>query len=155
MSVRSRQSPEGGWVLFSILFLNFLFFPGIGEVLAQPVAQIKMEGIDFRVRDIESSVKLLEIQVRIVNASKGLTAPSDSIRLVVAAKEVRFLNPTAQHQGNLPLETMTLNVPLPPGATRVMVIALSLPEERIESITFEVQINPPEGEKRMVTWAGS
>jgi hypothetical protein len=34
----------------------------------------------------------------------------------------------------------------------VLVIGFLIPEEKLGSITFEVQINPPEGEKKTVTW---
>jgi hypothetical protein len=35
---------------------------------------------------------------------------------------------------------------------RLGIIGFSMPEEKPESITFEIQINPPDGEKKMVTW---
>jgi hypothetical protein len=47
---------------------------------------------------------------------------------------------------------MTLNLPLQPISGRVMIIGYPLRAESPESITFEVQINPPEGEKKTVTW---
>jgi hypothetical protein len=33
-----------------------------------------------------------------------------------------------------------------------MIIGYPLREEALESVTFEIQINPPEGEKKTVTW---
>jgi len=38
---------------------------------------------------------------------------------------------------------------------RTLTIGFSLPETKPESITFEVQVNPPDGEKRVVKWEGS
>jgi hypothetical protein len=37
----------------------------------------------------------------------------------------------------------------------VLIIGFSLLETKLESITFEVQINPPDGEKKTVMWEGS
>ncbi len=46
-----------------------------------------------------------------------------------------------------------LTYPLPPMAVRVMIVGFPVPKEKPESISFEVQINPPEGEKKTATYS--
>jgi hypothetical protein len=50
---------------------------------------------------------------------------------------------------------MTLTISLPPNTGRIFIIGLQLPEKKPESITFEIQVNPPDGEKKTVKWEGS
>jgi hypothetical protein len=45
-----------------------------------------------------------------------------------------------------------LDFSLPPGGVRIVIIGFPLPKEKLESISFEVQINPPEGHKRTATY---
>jgi len=45
-----------------------------------------------------------------------------------------------------------LDFPLPPSMGRIVVFGFSLPPHKIESITFEIQINPPEGDKKLIRW---
>ncbi len=55
--------------------------------------------------------------------------------------------------GYNPSEAETaLAAPLPPRTTRILIIGFSLPEKIPESMTFEIQMNPPEGEKKMAKW---
>jgi hypothetical protein len=35
-----------------------------------------------------------------------------------------------------------------------LIIGLELPEKRPESITFEIQVNPPDGERKTAKWEG-
>jgi hypothetical protein len=37
-------------------------------------------------------------------------------------------------------------------AVRVMIVGFPVPKEKPESISFEVQLNPPEGEKKTATY---
>jgi hypothetical protein len=52
-------------------------------------------------------------------------------------------------------EETILTVPLLPNTGRILIFGFSLPEKIPESITFEIQVNPPEGEKKTVKWEGS
>jgi hypothetical protein len=70
-------------------------------------------------------------------------------------KEIKYLETAPVADFTPTPEEVWLNFPLPPNTGRVLIIGLSLPEKKPESITFEIQINPPEGEKKIVTWEGS
>jgi hypothetical protein len=52
-------------------------------------------------------------------------------------------------------EETILTVPLLPNTGRILIFGLSLPEKIPESITFEIQVNPPKGEKKTAKWEGS
>jgi hypothetical protein len=149
---------------FSLPFLTLLLLLGTGQVFSLPtqqeetVPQIRIDDVNFRVREIESTpspLKLLEIQVGVFNQSQRATAPPNSIKLAVVAKKVTFLGPSPKDGSGLHSEITTLDFPLPPRKGRIFIIAFSLPEEGLESMTFEIQINPPEGEKKTVPWRGN
>lgn len=148
---------------FSISFLIFLLLLEIGQVFSQPLKQeeialeIRLEDVNFRVREIESTpspLKLIEVYVSVFNPSQKVSAPPNSIKLAVVPKELKFLGAPPKNGPDLQPEITTLNVPLAPRTGRILIIAYSLPKEAVESITFEIQINPPEGEKKTVTWRG-
>lgn len=147
--------------LLSLPILLFLLVLGSGESLPQPKQQqeaapeIRLDDITFRIREIESTpspLKLIEVHVAVFNRSQRITAPPNSMRLAVAPKEINFQGTPPKDGSDLQAEFTTLNVPLAPRTGRTLIIAFSLPKEGIESITFEIQINPPEGEKKTVTW---
>ncbi len=150
-------------IIFYFSLLVFLSSSGIKESLSQPVPkeeskpQIRFGNITFLPREIEtssSSLRLLEIQIEIFNRSQNVTASPNSIKLVVILKEVKYSNSKASEEFSPPPQDATLSSPLPPGVGRVLIIGFPIPKEKLESITLEVQINPPEGEKKMVTWEG-
>ena len=144
--------------------LIFLLSLGTGVVFPQPKAveekgpDISLGEITFLVREFESTtppLKMLEIHVEIFNKSRRIAAPPNSIRAVVTPKEVKFSEGTPVTEFALNPEEVTLNLPLPPSTGRVLIIGYSLLETKPESITFEIQVNPPDGEKKTVKWEGS
>jgi hypothetical protein len=147
----------------SILFvfiLIFLFFPGL-EVLSQPASpaekapEISLGEVIVKIREFDSApspIKILELQIEVLNRSQQSVVPPNSIKVVVTPKEVRFPPTKPASELTLTSEEATLNLPLSPKAGRVMIIGYPFQTENPESITFEVQINPPEGEKKTVTW---
>jgi hypothetical protein len=70
----------------------------------------------------------------------------------VTPKEIKLSSTKSTSELTLTPEETTLNLPLSPKAGRVMIIGYPFQTENPESITFEVQINPPEGEKKTVIW---
>ena len=134
------------------------------EVFPQPkpkvekLPEIRLGEIHFQMRELgspPSQPRMLEIQIEILNRSIRSTAPPNSIEVVVTPKEVKFSEGAPVTEFALNPEEVTLNLPLPPSTGRVLIIGYSLLETKLESITFEVQINPPDGEKKTVTWEGS
>ena len=144
----------------SALFLFSLLQP-LGVVLSQPNVgevrgpDIRLGEITFGVREFQSTpspLKMLEIHIEVLNRSRSSTAPADSIKAVVVPKEVKYSGGASVPGFNPTQEETTLPVPLPPNMGRILIIGFSLPEKIPESMTFEIQINPPEGEKKTVTW---
>jgi hypothetical protein len=137
--------------------LIFLFTLGIGIGLSQvskgeDTSPIRLENVTFQLREIESTpspLKILEVHVEILNPSQKSVAPPNSIKAVVTPKEIK------SSETNLTLpgpEEITLDNSLPPRTRQILIFGFSLPNESLESITFEVQINPPDGEQKVVTW---
>ena len=146
-----------------LLILILLSSWGVEKGLSQPtpkeegLSQIRLENVTFRVREIESTpspVRFLEVHVEILNRNQQFVAPSNSIQAIVVPKEVRFSESASSSTFIPPSGEVTLNVPLPPKTRQALIVGFSLPKERLESITFEVQIIPPDGEKKEVTWEG-
>ena len=116
---------------------------------------VRIGAIVFQVREFEatpSPIQILEVQIEIINRSQKVTVPPNTIKLVAAPKEITFppsrpANPFAPSP-----EEVMLTYPLPPMAVRIMIVGFPVPKEKPESISFEVQINPPEGEKKTVTY---
>jgi hypothetical protein len=142
----------------------FLLSLGMGEVFPQPKPkvergpEIRLGEIRFQTRELgspPSQLKMLEINVEVINHSRTSAAPPNSIKVVVTPKEVKFSEGTPVTEFALNPEEVTLSFPLPPSTGRVLIIGFSLLETKLESITFEVQINPPDGEKKTVMWEGS
>jgi hypothetical protein len=147
----------------SVLFLFFLF-QAAGVALLQPKAaeeegpDIRLGEITFQVRELQSTPsprRALEVHVEVLNRSRSSTAPANSIRMVVVQKEIKYSGEAATPGFNPTQEETTLTVPLPPKTTRILIFGFSLPEKTPESITFEIQMNPPEGETKTVKWEGS
>jgi hypothetical protein len=110
------------------------------------------------VRDLESTpspLKMLEIHIEVFNKSQRIPAPPNSISVIVVPKEIKYPESVSESEFSPPQGEAALNVPLPPNAGRVLIVGFQLPEKRPESITFEIQVNPPEGEKKTVRWEGS
>ena len=143
------------------LSLFFLLFLATGVALSQPKPkvekgpEIKLGETRFQMREMgspPSQVRMLEIQIEVLNRSTRSTAPPNSIKVLVTPKEVKFSEGTPLTEFTLNPEEVSLNLPLPPSTGRVLIIGYSLLETKPESITFEIQINPPDGEKKTVKW---
>jgi len=147
--------------IFDLTILISCFFLGMGTGLSQPAAvaekspEIRFGDVAVKLRQFEStpsSLKILELQMEIINQSKQSEAPPNSIKVVVTPKEIKFPSSKSTSQFTPTPEEMTLNLPLLPRSGQMMIIGYPLPTDSPESITFEVQINPPDGEKKTVIW---
>jgi hypothetical protein len=146
--------------IYWLTILISLFFFGVGVGLSQPASEaakgpeIKLGEVTVKIREFDSTppLKILELQIEILNRSRQSAAPPNSIKVVVTPKEIKFSSTKSTSEFTPTPEEMTLNLPLQPISGRVMIIGYPLRTESPESITFEVQINPPEGEKKTVTW---
>jgi len=146
--------------IFFLTILISLFFFWVGAGLSQPASEaekgpeIKLGEVTVKIREFDSTppLKILELQIEILNRSRQSAAPPNSIKVVVTPKEIKFSSTKSTSEFTPTPEEMTLNLPLQPISGRVMIIGYPLRTESPESITFEVQINPPEGEKKTVTW---
>ncbi len=144
----------------SVLFL-LLLFQVTGVLLSQPMAfeekapDIRLGEVTFGVKEFQSapsSLRMLEIQIEVLNRSRSSTAPENSIKVVAVPKEIKYPGGVPFPGFNPTQEETTLTVPLPPSTGRILIIGFPLPETKPEAITFEIQVNPPEGEKKTVTW---
>jgi hypothetical protein len=146
--------------IFCLTILISLFFLEVGAGLSQPASEaekgpeIKLGEVTVKIREFDSTppLKILELQIEILNRSQQSVAPPNSIKVVVTPKEIKFSSTKSTSEFTPTPEEMTLNLPLQPISGRVMIIGYPFQTESPESITFEVQINPPEGEKKIVTW---
>ena len=148
---------------FSLSILFFSLFLISGEVYTQPKPgeekgpEIKLGEVTFLVREFGSTpspMKMLEIHVQIFNKSQRIPAPPNSINVIVVPKEIKYPETVTASEFNPPKEETTLTAALPPNTERTLILSLELPEKRPESITFEIQANPPPGEKKVVKWVG-
>jgi hypothetical protein len=144
--------------------LIFLLFMATGVVLSQPGdaeekgPEIRLGEITFLVREFQSTpsqLRILEIHIEVFNRSRSSTAPPNSIKAAVTQKEAKFPEGTPVIEFASSPQEVTLDLPLPPSTGRVFIIGFSLLEAKPESITFEIQVNPPDGEKKTVKWEGS
>jgi hypothetical protein len=143
---------------FALVLLQFLVM-GVGlspsAAAEEKNPDIKMKGISFLVREFPSTpypVKMLEIRVEILNRSEQATAPPNSIKLVLVPKETKYPEGTPRTEFDPSPQETTISVPLPPVSALILTFGFSLPEKIPESMTFEIQINPPEGDKKTMTW---
>lgn len=140
-----------------LFLLIFLLSLGVGIGSSQmsrgeDAAPIRLENVTFQPREIESTpspLKILEVHVEILNPSQKSVVPPNSIKAVVTPKEIKSSEKNPSLPGS---EEITLDNSLPPRARQTLIFGFSLPNGSLESITFEVQINPPDGEQKVVTW---
>jgi hypothetical protein len=154
------------WLTKSVIYLSvliFLLFLAVGVILSQPgdaeekAPEIRLGEITFWVREFQSTpspLRILEIHIEVFNRSRSLTAPPNSITVAVTQKEVKFPEGTPVTELTSNPQEVTLDLPLLPSTGRILMIGFSLPETKPESITFEIQVNPPDGEKKTVKWEG-
>ena len=155
------------WIWKTIVYSSALiFFQCVvtGAGFSQPKAleenglDISLGEIRFQVREVPSTpspLKMLEINIEIYNKSRQATAPPNSIKLILVQKEIKYPEGASGAEFAPGQQETMISVPLPPGAGRIVTFGFSLPERIPESITFHVQINPPEGEKKTATWQGN
>ena len=149
-------------IAYSVL-LFFLFFQMAGFVFSQPRTtggdpEIRLGEITLNVREFESTPsrsQILEIHITVLNKSHTSTAPPHSIKVVVVPKEMTFPEGAARSAFDPGSGEITLDSPLPPNTGRVVILGFLLPEAKPESITFEIQMDPPDGEKKIVKWEGN
>lgn len=123
--------------------------------IKQKVDIIRFGEIGFKLREIESipsKIKFLEIHIEILNLSQKITLPENSIKLAIAPKMIEYKNDFSGSEWQIKEEERFLDFPLPPSTGRIVVFGFSLPEKVPQTITFEIQINPPHGEKKIITW---
>jgi len=151
-------------ITYSSILLLFLLLHGTGVALPQPKAveekdpDIRLGEITFAVREFQSTpspLTMLEIHIEVLNRSHTSTAPANSIKVVLAPKEIKYPGGASTPGFNPTQEETTLTAPLPPSTSRILIIGFSLPETKPESITFEIQMTSPEGEKKIVEWEGT
>jgi len=154
------------WIRKDIIYLSvliFLPFLATGIISSQLGAEeekgpeIRLGEIAFSLREFQSTpsqLRMLEIHIEVFNRSRASTAPPNSIKVVVTQKEAKFPEGTSVTEFAPTPQEVTLGLPLPPSTGRVFIIGFSLLEAKPESITFEVQVNPPDGEKKTVKWEG-
>jgi hypothetical protein len=154
------------WIRRTIIYLSvliFLLFLAKGIILSQAGAEeetepkIRLGEITFSVREFQttpSQMRMLEIHIEVFNRSRTSTAPPNSIKVVVTQKEAKFPKRTSVTEFASSPQEVILDLPLPPSTGRVFITGFSLLEAEPESITFEVQVNPPDGEKKTVKWEG-
>ena len=149
-------------IIYPTALVLSLFLVTVGLSQSRPAEEkgpeISLMEISFLVRELSttpSPLKILEIHVEIYNKSRQATAPANSIKLVLIPKETKYPEGTPRTEFDPGPQETTVNVLLPPVTGRIMTFGFSLPEKTPESITFEIQINPPEGEKKMATWKSS
>jgi len=155
------------WIGKNIIYLSVLIFLlslATGIILSQLRAEeekepkIRLGEITFSLREFQSApspLRILEIHIEVFNRSRTSTAPPNSIKVVVTQKEAKFPEGTPVTEFASSPQEVTLDLPLPPSTGRILIIGFSLPETKPESITFEIQVNPPDGEKKTVKWEGS
>ena len=146
-------------IFYAVLLLLLLFSSSPSHILSQPPPREEIHrgtlgNITFYTREIDAKPSLftiLEVQVEIMNRSRNSTLLPNSVKAMVAPKEIKFSSEQKDGFSPSPEET-TLTAPISPGGSRLLIIGFMIPKERLESIVFEVQINPPEGEKKIVKW---
>ena len=150
-------------IFFSLILLASLFFFGVEESLSQPASkedtgpQIELGRVTFRTRETEAkpeTLRILEIHIEVFNRSRQFAAPAHSTRVVVVPKEIRPSGEKPVNDLEPALQEVTVNVALPPRTGRAVMVGFSLPKGNLASITFEIQVNPPDGDKKIVTWTG-
>jgi len=146
-------------VCSSALVLLLFLVTGVGRCQSGAAEEkgpdIRLKEINFLVRELPSTpslLKILEIHIEVYNKSRQATAPPNSIKLVLVTKETKYPEGAPGTKFDPGQQETTIAVPLPPVTGRILTFGFSLPEKIPESMTFEIQVNPPEGEKRTVKW---
>lgn len=148
-------------VYSSLLF--FLILQTTGSAFSQSRTtdrgpEVRLGEITFKVREFKSPpsrLRMLEIYIEVLNKSRAFAVPPHSIKVVVNPKEIAFPKEASRSAFAPGQEEMTFDSSLPPNTGQVMILGFSLLDSKPESITFEIQLNPPDGEKKIVKWEGN
>ena len=158
---KKEKNTDRSRIFFSLFSLVLVFVLEPAHIFSQPAEQeetkleVRLEDVDFRVREIQSSpspLTMLEVHVSLFNPNQKVTVPPNSITLAIVPKGITFLSTPPKDQPDLQPEITTLTFPLAPRTGRLLITAFSLPMASVESVTFDIQINPPQGEKKTATW---
>ncbi len=148
-----------GTVVCLLLISSIQF--GVKQGLCQtPVQELKdlpvqLGTIRIQVKEFEAApfpIRVLEVQVEITNPSQKLTVGPDLVKVTIIPKEIRFPSQGPKGDFSPPPEEVALTQPLLPRMVRILTFGFPLPKEKLESISFEVQINAPAGEKKTATF---
>jgi hypothetical protein len=152
------------WIRKAIVYSAALIFfqclmtgAGFSQIKAveESGPDIRLREIRFQVREVPSTpspVKILEINIEIYNRSRQAMAAPSSIKLVLVPKEITYPEGASGTQFSPGRQETMISVPLPPRGGRIVTFGFSLPEKIPESMTFDIQVNPPDGEKKTATW---
>lgn len=145
---------------FILVLILIFFFPQKDCIFSQiredgEKLPLKFGSITFNTRETESKpseIKFLEIYIELLNTSRKKTIPANSTRIVLEPKEIKFLDHSNEISWLINKEEKIIDFPLPPLSGRVVVFGILLPQKKLQSISFEIQFNPPYGEKRLIIW---
>lgn len=145
------------WISTVVLLQSLVMAVGFSQsdVAEEKSPEIRVKEISFLVRELPSTpspLRILEIHIEIYNKNRRATAPANSIKLVLIPVESKYAEGAPGAKFDPGQQETTVTVPLPPATGRIMTFGFSLPEKIPESITFDIQVNPPEGEKKTATW---
>jgi hypothetical protein len=148
------------WTFFCSSLLLFFFILGLGNALSQsassqePGPQIRLGDVTFKVREVPSTpsaLRMLEIYIEVLNRGQK-PVPANTIKVALTTREVKFSSENPGEPFAPPVEETALSVPLLPRSGRLQMFGIEIPKGKPESITFEVQLNPPDGEKKTVSF---
>ncbi len=152
----------GGIIVFSSALIFLQGLGGLGlwtsNATEEKGPEVILRDIGFLLKKVSSTpspVEILEIHIEVLNKSRQATAPAGSIKLVLIPKETKYPKGAPGTELALDEQETMIAVPLAPGTGRIMTFGFSLPGKAPESMTFEIQLNPPEGEKKTATWQRS
>ncbi len=148
-----------------IALIGFLFLwsfdprgrEGLSQAPVPPAKDlpVRIGSIDFRIREIEATpapIRMLELQIEIINRSNKETVPPNAVKITVIPKTVQFSTDSPAGSFAPPPGEVVLSSPILPRSGRIGIVGFSLPREKLDSILFEIQINPPDGEKKTATY---
>lgn len=149
-----------GNYFFILALILIFFFPQKDYLFSQirddrEKTPLKFGSITFNMRETESkpsNIKFLEIYIELLNISREKTIPANSIKIVLEPKEIKFLDHSNEISWLINKEEKIIDFPLLPLSGRVVVFGILLPQKKLQSISFEIQLNPPYGEKKLITW---
>ena len=131
------------------------------STLSQPSPQrdvspaARLGALHLRVKTIEGSpapLKILELEVEINNNDPIRTIPPGEVKVRVTPGEILPSSLKTEGKYDPSPEEAAVTLPIPPRGSRSLLFGFSLPPEKLDSISFEVQIHPPGGEKKATTY---